>query len=612
MRTVSNCAHVTKTSVAEWTASDRTLTEPDKNQTASFTMTRIVLEISGPRSACVRDAAVRRRRSAASASLVGSVGVCAILEVRSHGACVVAAVGVRARGNAIAHPAVARRRTGGGLRLRPLRAVGRLCGSRRRLRVFLRRRRLAGRGFTRERRGVSPGPSARGALLPHDEQRTRDEDGGIRAARHAHQEREGEILQGIAAEEVQREQHDQHCRERIHRPRHRLQQRDVHHLVVRLVRHEPAVLADPVEDDDRIHDRVADDGEQRREERIVGLAVRKRVDADHHDDVVQQRDVGDDAEAQLIAEAECDVEQLQSERDHEREQRPLQVFLAQTWSDRGVLTLPPIDLKAGFVERVVDRAWIAYGALRRDRDPIVLRDVAALGRELERLGAGDDIGVFGADGGLFRGIPVACVDRVYVHLHQRRMHLLFGHRLAELDVDRGTAGERKAERQTVMDEERDDAGDDDDAGHAEPDVPLADDIPLQIAKEHARLYAPYQTGWFAMSLSTTTSVKARVMLTAVNSENTVPTSSVSAKPLTVPVPSQYSTAAPTIVVTCESKTVVKARLKPTPTAARVVRPAHSSSLMRSKISTFASTAIPMESTNPAMPGSVSTTPKYVT
>src|SRR4029077_5307835 len=160
-----------------------------------------------------------------------------------------------------------------------------------------------------------------------------------------------------------------------------------------------------------------------------------------------------------------------------------------------------------------------------------------------------------------------------------------------------------------MDEERDDARDDDDAGQPEPDVALADDIPFQIAKEHARLYAPYKTGAVARSLSTTTSVNARVMLTAVRSENTVPTSSVSAKPFTVPVPSQYSTAAPTIVVTCESKTVVNARLKPTLTAARIVRPAHSSSFMRSKMSTFASTAMPMDSTKPAIPGSVRTTPK---
>src|SRR5450755_3132416 len=125
---------------------------------------------------------------------------------------------------------------------------------------------------------------------------------------------------------------------------------------------------------------------------------------------------------------------------------------------------------------------------------------------------------------------------------------------------------------------------------------------FRLRKNMPAPYAPYQTGLVATSLSTTTSTNDRVTLTAVSSEKIVPTMRVNAKPLTVPVPSQYSTPAPTIVVTCESNTVVNARLNPTPTAARVVRPAQSSSLMRSKISTFASTAMPMESTNPAIPG----------
>ena len=101
-------------------------------------------------------------------------------------------------------------------------------------------------------------------------------------------------------------------------------------------------------------------------------------------------------------------------------------------------------------------------------------------------------------------------------------------------------------------------------------------------------------------------MKKRVMTTAVSSENAVPQNSVYAKPFTVPVPSMYSTPAPTIVVKCESNTELNARWKPMRTAARSVLPAHSSSLMRSKISTLASTAIPIESTKPAMPGSVST------
>ena len=57
------------------------------------------------------------------------------------------------------------------------------------------------------------------------------------------------------------------------------------------------------------------------------------------------------------------------------------------------------------------------------------------------------------------------------------------------------------------------------------------------------------------------------------------------------------------VVTLESRIAVNARLKPESIAARSVLPTASSSLILSKIITFASTAIPIERTIPAMPGS---------
>ena len=51
-----------------------------------------------------------------------------------------------------------------------------------------------------------------------------------------------------------------------------------------------------------------------------------------------------------------------------------------------------------------------------------------------------------------------------------------------------------------------------------------------------------------------------------------------------------------------------ARLKPSSEASRTVLPRASSSRMRSKMSTLASTAMPTESTSPASPGSVSVAP----
>ena len=96
------------------------------------------------------------------------------------------------------------------------------------------------------------------------------------------------------------------------------------------------------------------------------------------------------------------------------------------------------------------------------------------------------------------------------------------------------------------------------------------------------------------------------MKTAVTSEKTVPQNNVYAKPLTVPVPSMKSTPAPTMVVTWLSKTAVNARRKPICTEARRLFPDHNSSLSRSKIRTLASTAMPIESTKPAIPGRVKT------
>ena len=86
---------------------------------------------------------------------------------------------------------------------------------------------------------------------------------------------------------------------------------------------------------------------------------------------------------------------------------------------------------------------------------------------------------------------------------------------------------------------------------------------------------------------------------------TTPRPKVMAKPRIGPVPKKNNTAAAIIVVKFESKIVVKARLKPESIAMRSVFPAFTSSLKCSKISTLASTAIPIDKMIPATPGSVS-------
>ena len=90
----------------------------------------------------------------------------------------------------------------------------------------------------------------------------------------------------------------------------------------------------------------------------------------------------------------------------------------------------------------------------------------------------------------------------------------------------------------------------------------------------------------------------------------MPIDSVTAKPRIGPVPNWNRKSAAISVVTLVSmiddSALLEARRR-SPTA--TVRPARSSSRMRSKMSTLASTAMPMVSTMPAMPGRVSVAPK---
>ena len=83
------------------------------------------------------------------------------------------------------------------------------------------------------------------------------------------------------------------------------------------------VLADPVEDDDRVVDAEADDGQHRGHEQGVDLDAEERPedreDPDDDDHVVEQRDERGHAELH-VAEPERDPEQ-DAERADEDEQR---------------------------------------------------------------------------------------------------------------------------------------------------------------------------------------------------------------------------------------------------------------------------------------------------
>ena len=98
---------------------------------------------------------------------------------------------------------------------------------------------------------------------------------------------------------------------------------------------------------------------------------------------------------------------------------------------------------------------------------------------------------------------------------------------------------------------------------------------------------------------------ADVASTAVNSDTSVPTPSVKAKPLTPAVASVNRMNATPIVTTFASMIARSAFVYPAEMAAGMERPPRTSSFIRSYITMLASAATASVSTIPAMPGSVS-------
>ncbi len=110
--------------------------------------------------------------------------------------------------------------------------------------------------------------------------------------------------------------------------------------------------------------------------------------------------------------------------------------------------------------------------------------------------------------------------------------------------------------------------------------------------------------WATARQRMASSTSTLVTTSAVNSDTTTPTDSVTPNPRTAPEARKNSNTAASSVVTLESAIALSALRKPRSTAGRNPAPARCSSFMRSNTSTLASTAMPMASTNPAIPGSV--------
>ena len=105
------------------------------------------------------------------------------------------------------------------------------------------------------------------------------------------------------------------------------------------------------------------------------------------------------------------------------------------------------------------------------------------------------------------------------------------------------------------------------------------------------------------------SIKSRVMKIAVKREVAIPINKVVANPLIGPVPNTNKIKAVRPVVMFASKIEDNALSKPSATAFNCPFPFFSSSRIRSKISTLASTEIPIVNTIPAIPGKVNTAPR---
>ena len=224
------------------------------------------------------------------------------------------------------------------------------------------------------------------------------------------------------------------------------------------------VLADAVEDDDGIVDRVTDNRQERRDERGVDLALCQREDREHDEDIVDEREDGGNAEAQL--EAVCDVEDDQCPRDDECQDGVRDELAADRRADF-LLTQHLVVADIALDGRHDFLALVLLEIARADHDVLRLLDVRLGARELD-----------------------GCI--VEVVLREARADLCDADRLIELEVDDGTAGEVDAEVEAAY-SHADEARDDDQSGNEEPDFPMT----CYIEFKHSSSNPPFANPLFS-------------------------------------------------------------------------------------------------------------------
>ena len=141
--------------------------------------------------------------------------------------------------------------------------------------------------------------------LEQEQRRRRHVDRRVRADRDPDGHRQGEGPDHAAAQEQQREHGDDRRPGREQGARQRLVDAPIQHLHQVVAGVELEVLADPVVDDDRVVEAVADDREQRGQHLQVELEPQHDPDARGDEHVVDQGDHGARREARGEAEARC-------------------------------------------------------------------------------------------------------------------------------------------------------------------------------------------------------------------------------------------------------------------------------------------------------------------
>ena len=224
------------------------------------------------------------------------------------------------------------------------------------------------------------------------------------------------------------------------------------------------VLADAVEDDDRIVDGVTDDRQERRDERRVDLALRQREDCEHDEDIVDEREDGSDAEAQLKAVG--DVEDDQCPRDDECQDGIRDELTADRRADF-LLTQDLVVTDIALERRHDFLALVLFEVARADHDVFRLLDVGLCARQL--------------DGRI-----------VEVVLCEARADFCDADRLVELEVDDGAAGKVDTEVEAA-DSHADESRDDDQSGNEEPDFPMT----CYIELKHSSSNPPFANPLFS-------------------------------------------------------------------------------------------------------------------